>query len=113
MFNFTLTIEENDGPVINQTIAPTSFTLHSGKPGSFTHNTDLFSDPEGDTVSIAGSFSPDPGIFTYTEATRQIAITAPTDAQVANYTFTATGHDVYTDNTNATQTVRIYLEIVL
>jgi hypothetical protein len=102
-----LTITANQGTVVNTTLSPATYYTHSERVGWFQHNLDLFSDPEGDTVSLDHTFSPSLPQFTYTNANRTVDVGAVGDANVGNYTFTLIGHDGHTDTTNATQSMTI------
>jgi len=100
--SFTLTVQANLGPVVNETQHTVVFT--EGRSETAVLSQYIFSDPESESIYLEGAFDGTAPAITFNNATRTLTSNVALGS-VGSHTFTVIGYDVHTDTSNATQTV--------
>ena len=100
--SFTLTVQANLGPVVNETQSTVVFT--EGRSETVVLSQYIFSDSENESIYLEGAFVGTAPAITFNNATRTLTSNVALGS-VGSHTFTVIGYDVHTDTSNATQTV--------
>ncbi|CAI2385481.1 unnamed protein product [Moneuplotes crassus] len=105
---FQITVSINPGPAVNETIP--AFNFVEGRSNAFVHTADAFSEPDSESITLSGAFTPSGSFLSYDSSTRTISGT-PSPSDIGNsHSLTITAKDPWTDTSTATQTVSITIE---